>query len=73
MIRIPALARLALPAAVAASLGFGATQAFARPAAAAEAVSAQTCLKYECMAYCQSRGGTGSCVYGTCFCKVPVE
>jgi hypothetical protein len=59
-----------LAALVAASLGFGATQVVAAPAEAAEA---QTCLKYQCMTYCQSRGGTGECVYGTCFCKVPVQ
>lgn len=70
MIRIPALARLALPMAVAASLGFGATQAFARPAAAAEGVSAQACLKFECMTYCQARGGEGICFNDTCFCRI---
>jgi hypothetical protein len=57
----------ALGAMVAASLGFGATQALARPAEAAEA---RACLKYECMAYCQSRGGTGQCLYDTCFCRI---
>ena len=70
MIRVPALARLALPAAVALSLGFGATQAFARPA---EAAPADACLKFECLAYCQSRGGTGECVLGQCFCRIRVD
>lgn len=59
--------RWSLAALVAASLGFGATQVVAAPAEAAEA---QACLKYECMAYCESRGGTGECVYGTCFCRI---
>jgi len=71
MIRIPSLARLALPAGVMVSLGFGASQAFARPAEPAETV--QACLKFECMAYCERRGGTGECVYGTCFCRIRVD
>ncbi len=67
MIRIPPLARLALPAAVTLSLGFGATQVVAAPAKAPEA---QACLKYECMTYCQSRGGEGICFNDTCFCRI---
>ena len=59
----------ALAPAVAVALGFGATQALARPAEAAQA-QAQACLKYECMAYCESRGGTGQCLYDTCVCRI---
>lgn len=57
----------ALATAVAVALGFGAAQALARPA---EAAQARACLKYECMAYCESRGGTGQCLYDTCVCRV---
>jgi hypothetical protein len=70
MIRIPSLARLALPAAVTVALGFGATQALARPAEAAAAAPAQACLKFQCMTYCQSRGGEGFCFNDTCFCRI---
>jgi len=70
MIRIPALARLALPAAVTLSLGFGVRQAMAAPA---EAPEARACLKFECMAYCASRGGEGSCFLDTCVCRIRVD
>jgi hypothetical protein len=70
MIRIPSLARLALPAVVTLSLAFGARQAVAAPAEAAEV---QACLKYECMTYCQSRGGEGYCFNDTCVCRIRHE
>jgi hypothetical protein len=67
MIRISRLTRWIAPAAVALSLGFGATQAFARPV---ETAQAQACLKYACMTYCQSRGGEGFCFLDTCVCRI---
>ncbi len=64
------ITRWTLAAVTAASLGFGGTQALAAPA---EPPEAQACLKYECMAYCQSRGGEGICFYDTCVCRIRHE
>jgi len=58
-----AMAALAL----AASLGFGAAQAFAAPAAGHEA--ARACNAKGCNAQCQAQGGIeGRCNNGACLC-----
>ncbi len=61
-----AITRWTLAAVTAASLGFGATQALAAPAA--EEV-ARACNPKSCNASCQAQGGIeGRCNNGQCLC-----
>lgn len=56
----------AATAALAAALGFGATQALAEPAADA---AARACTPRGCNAQCQAQGGIeGRCNNGACLC-----
>jgi hypothetical protein len=64
-----AITRLTLAAVTAASLGFGATQALAAPAAAA-GDAARACKPDSCDRYCRERLGgiRGECSNGQCLC-----
>jgi hypothetical protein len=66
--RITRLCRRAIGAAVVATLGFGAAQATASPAEAAEAAA---CDVIKCRASCKAQGQTsGACFEGQCFCYI---
>jgi hypothetical protein len=65
---IERLGRRALGAAVAVTLGFGATQAVASPAKAADAAA---CDVVKCRASCKAQGQTsGACFEGMCICYI---
>jgi hypothetical protein len=59
--------QLALAAAVASALGFGAVQVLAAPSAVPTS-NAPTCDPDECEAWCGSMGGVGQCVGFVCRC-----
>ena len=60
------LGRIAFVAAVTAAIGFGATEAFARPA---EQARGPYCDPVACDAYCRSVGGeSGACYAVGCLC-----
>jgi hypothetical protein len=62
------LRRRVIGAAVAATLGFGASQALASPAEAAEAAA---CDVVKCRANCKAQGQTsGACFEGMCICYI---
>jgi hypothetical protein len=65
---ITRLCRRVIGVAVVATLGFGATQALASPAEAAEAAA---CDVVKCRANCKAQGQTsGACFEGQCICYI---
>jgi len=63
-----AITRWTLAAVAAASMGFGATQALASPA---EAADAAVCDVVKCRANCKAQGQTsGACFEGQCICYI---